>query len=368
MNQNEILIRTNSGEYVGGDTIYGTVYLTLKEAIPSRTLKLIIRGYEKCEYEYSYVVSVGNEEYESRTSKRSAKQPFLTEDIKMIEYPGGFPRGCFSFPFQYQLPHGIPGVFLAQNEEEHEVSYEGTIKYTIGAALGNPSMRPKLQVETSILVYDSLDCRNSHIVPDKEERSGVVKTFFCLNRGRITASTELNKGSYSSDEVINLKVVIKNESSVDVLGATITVIRVLKLLGKDHERQEEELVDYTTLKTILTRIHDGCTKGNNITWEESMHLQERQNGVALPPSTSGSIVKCSYFIDLEIHCPWAPDIEVNQPLNIKPPLNIIWKQWEPPEWIRNCTLGPVTLPLAVPRDILQSRSFSAVPGFAINYS
>ena len=33
----------------------------------------------------------------------------------------------------------------------------------------------------------------------------------------------LNKGSYSSDEVINLKVVIKNESSVDVLGATITV-------------------------------------------------------------------------------------------------------------------------------------------------
>ena len=46
------------------------------------------------------------------------------------------------------------------------------------------------KVETSILVYDSLDCRNSHIVPDKEERSGVVKTFFCLNRGRITASTE----------------------------------------------------------------------------------------------------------------------------------------------------------------------------------
>ena len=42
----------------------------------------------KGEYEYSYVVSVGNEEYESRTSKRSAKQPFLTEDIKMIEYPG----------------------------------------------------------------------------------------------------------------------------------------------------------------------------------------------------------------------------------------------------------------------------------------
>ena len=44
------------------------------------------------------------------------------------------------------------GVFLAQNEEEHEVSYEGTIKYTIGAALGNPSMRPKLQV-TLIILY-----------------------------------------------------------------------------------------------------------------------------------------------------------------------------------------------------------------------
>ena len=49
------------------------------------------------------------------------------------------------------------GVFLAQNEEEHEVSYEGTIKYTIGAALGNPSMRPKLQVTVIIYMYQMND-------------------------------------------------------------------------------------------------------------------------------------------------------------------------------------------------------------------
>ena len=40
------------------------------------------------EYDYSYVVPKGGDEYETRTGKRTGKNQFLTEDIKMIEYPG----------------------------------------------------------------------------------------------------------------------------------------------------------------------------------------------------------------------------------------------------------------------------------------
>lgn len=79
-------------------------------------------------YHYKYTVAVGGEEdaFETKTGVRQWEKIFLGEEFKMMEYPstrdlqllltllhtraGGFPRGAFSFPFQYQLPHGVPGA------------------------------------------------------------------------------------------------------------------------------------------------------------------------------------------------------------------------------------------------------------------
>ena len=40
-----------------------------------------------------------------------------------------------------------------------------------------------------------------------------------------------------------------------------------------------------------------------------------------------SVMQCSYVIDVAVHVPWAPDIEVRQPLLIKPPPNVIVSQF-----------------------------------------
>lgn len=37
-------------------------------------------------------------------------------------------------------------------------------------------------------------------------------------------------------------------------------------------------------------------------------------------------IQCSYVIDVDVHLPWAPDIEVRQPLLIKPSPNLIVSQ------------------------------------------
>ena len=85
-----------------------------------------------------------------------------------------------------------------------------------------------------------------------------------------------------------------------------------------------------------------------------------------------SIMQCSYVIDVAVHVPWAPDIEVRQPLLIKPPPNIVvsqlpqfkplpyklhccltqWESWTPPSWVAECRQAPVTGSCAVPPDIL----------------
>ena len=120
------------------------------------------------------------------------------------------------------------------------------------------------------------------------------------------------------------------------------------------------------------------------------------------------IMQCSYVIDVAVHVPWAPDIEVRQPLLIKPPPNVIvsqsswlnyqspktftllfvlhvqWGSWHPPSWVADCRQAPVTGSCAVPPDVLSkshdnhmtlschyshfyyctaSQSFVGIPGF-----
>lgn len=33
------------------------------------------------------------------------------------------------------------------------------------------------------------------------------------------------------------------------------------------------------------------------------------------------IIQCSYVVDIDVHVPWAPDIEVRLPLTVKPPVD-----------------------------------------------
>ena len=99
----------------------------------------------------------------------------------------------------------------------------------------------------------------------------------------------LEKAAYRQHEVIKLVVDVNNHSSAEVTGVTVTVRivtntlyvfvcvcvccvigvdcnvyvllqlkRVLKLLGMDRSQQEEELIDQTSVDTILSTTHSGC--------------------------------------------------------------------------------------------------------------
>ena len=44
---NEIFIHTDRGQYIGGDIIYGTVYLNVVHPFTAKSLFLELKGYEK---------------------------------------------------------------------------------------------------------------------------------------------------------------------------------------------------------------------------------------------------------------------------------------------------------------------------------
>ena len=85
------------------------MYLCIRTPTPSRAVRLVFRGLEISEYDYQYVDQATEDQFVSKIGQRTAKKDIVKAEIKLIEYPGGFSIGNYSYPFQYQLPHNLPG-------------------------------------------------------------------------------------------------------------------------------------------------------------------------------------------------------------------------------------------------------------------
>jgi hypothetical protein len=134
----------------------------------------------------------------------------------------------------------------------------------------------------------------------------------------------------------------------------------LRFFGRDVERDEIDLVDRKDLISVMAQTHNIEQDGTKInSWEETIDLK---NCTKLPPTTSGSIVRCRYHLDVKIHCKHSLDIDQVQDVIIKPHSNRSWELWEPPSWIDSCTIGPVVAPLAVNREVLHSNVFNNIHG------
>lgn len=73
-------------------------------------MRLVFRGVEISEYDYQYVDQPTKDQFIAKVGQRSAKKDIVKAEIKLIDYPGSFSEGYYSYPFQYQLPHNLPGT------------------------------------------------------------------------------------------------------------------------------------------------------------------------------------------------------------------------------------------------------------------
>lgn len=149
------------------------------------------------------------------------------EAMKVI---GGLCEGFFAYPFRYQLPHGLPGVFHAKYEDTRNGrTWQGVVKYVIGALIEVSDAPPehKLFGEIPLVVLDSIECAQSNPATRKLETVsavGSVRTFFCIHRGDIKVMSSLDKMAYTPEDKVVVQLQLENTSAVDVPGSTLKVI------------------------------------------------------------------------------------------------------------------------------------------------
>jgi hypothetical protein len=304
---NEILIRTNKAEYVGGEKVYGIVYVCVHDPLDSKGLRLKVKGYEKCVWNYSYSEREGDE-WVRRTGHKKDKKEFFRVDIRLMEYPGGFPVGYYSYPFQYALPPGLPGVFHFANDIG--MKWSATVKYKIKAEVDIPGMKNDLKATQPLMVRQRTKCQDPE--PQVYTEQGKVHTFCCIPRGDVNVIARLDKTAYRAGQEAEIAVDIDNQSSVDIEHFAVKLTRVVKLKGNDPHRHDDGKDVHCILDMIRENSYDGCRSGSHNSKKIPLELWTNQDGkqVELQPETNGSVVKVFCFLSVSLLSKICPNSQV----------------------------------------------------------
>jgi hypothetical protein len=133
------------------------------------------------------------------------------DNYKIISYPGGFPVGQFSYPFQYRLPDNLPGSF--EKTRKSGLVQKFKIVYKIKALVDVSHTSHDLKIKQHLIVHEKLDFS---IQPKHHDKSIEVRTLCCIPRGPCRCECWLDKNAYMGGETSQIHVKVENNSAVKI--------------------------------------------------------------------------------------------------------------------------------------------------------
>jgi len=306
-----------------------------------------IVGYEKVFWQYNHTEfyqDPADGQQKSRTVVREHKdsKEFFKDHFRLIDYPGGFPQGQFSYPFQYRLPDNLPGVF--EKKRKHGLQMNAKIRYKIKAIVEIPGIfTHDLKVKQHLTVHERLD----RVIEAKHYHKDItVRTCCCIPRGPCKCEAWMDKNAYTSGETAQVHVKVNNESAVEVTHFNTKLIREITLEAHGHRNVLRDI--------ICLQKYPGTPPMSNKESDCPLPLFGKK-GKRIKSATTSRLVKCQYQVMVELSIPWAPDLEIYAPVKIYEPLSANWLQWQAPTWITQAQVQQVNQQLAVPQEVLNAQ-------------
>ncbi|XP_064601816.1 uncharacterized protein LOC135467849 [Liolophura sinensis] len=360
---NHIVVRTNAGEYHPGDTVYGAVYLNIVNPTAGCGVRLKFRGYEYFAYGLGH--GKGND-----FPLFSDKKDYIDcNDIILYKNASPLSLGSYVFPFQFSLLHEIPGSFNADGGED--VRWEALVEYWVQTELIGAE---SVQAKQSLIVYQKTpNLQQAQVAHHK------VKCWFGLSQKNFSLTARLLDPVHKCLGYANLRLLIANQSSENVVSLTIKLNRELLLCTKYSSttpllndpnivRMDRKLWIQPEQESLTIWEHSICEDHGGILNRGMDKIRIplfTNNREAIPPTTHGAHVQCRYKVVATVQLQNGQSCSVTVPVNsILPVGNRDWKFSELPEWINNKLTVMATLPpFCVQSHILYGEPFSGLPPF-----
>jgi hypothetical protein len=334
--KNKMSLKTDKAFYVSGELVTGTIKVKLADDVVCKGVMFKVTGYEKAEWEEletkTCEVEVERENEEGGTEtvsetrfydeveEHEGKKEFFKERMLVSEAVELLPEGVHEFPFQYQLPPGLPGVFEYKKKRkvhkrdqdggssEEELKVKAKIVYKLKCYLDFDRAKD-LTAKQELVVHEMIE---GNINPSHDEITREVMLCCCIPRGQCELKAVFDKNQYVPGELAQCMAKIDNRSKSDVGEMSVKLMRTIRLKNK-HGR------DYNIVDTILEANYEGVPAETDA--ERAMPLQLAGD---LQPSTNGKICHCNYHFDVECNISMAPDIELHMPVVLYAPPPMVW--------------------------------------------
>ncbi|KAK3728520.1 hypothetical protein QZH41_011607, partial [Actinostola sp. cb2023] len=218
------------------------------------------------EWEYREVTE-HNGKLEERVCKKTYKKDKFRAEVRLVEYEGGIPMGCYAYPFHYTLQQDLPASF--KDNGFHGINktdkWEAEIQYTVTAEVEMLGSGRVLQEIQPVIINANLPISDvqGETVSDKR----TIKICCCIPRGDVSLTAWLDKKVYTSGETAQLHVETKNNSSVDIDSFVVKLVRVVTLWPKEksdhsgsHEENTAPVVKSPCIPNNLLNIQrEGCS-------------------------------------------------------------------------------------------------------------
>ncbi|KAK6195238.1 hypothetical protein SNE40_000708 [Patella caerulea] len=243
----QVFVAFSKGVYYPGQLIEGRVIIEVKKETTIRGIDLYFNGAANVRWTETKTLEI-----KQYTKTRN----YFSKHISLLKGNQTLSAGRSVYPFQYQLPDGIPSSFHGQY---------GGVEYRLKCVVDSPFKQVKIIADKKITVIHDLDlntephARESPLLEKQMTLSGLYRT-----PGRINVTFKLDRCGYVPGQSIPIHATVENESSKTLKGSSVCLKQVVKYYAENKTKVACE---------VITRLSRGRIRpGNKEVWESESLL------------------------------------------------------------------------------------------------
>jgi len=293
----DIFVVLDKPYYLGGELVSGRVDLVVRRLIPTaRNAWLQWKGFERALIQNTIQRANPQGGPPIREKKSYVEEKtFFKQSLVLFSFGGaGLAPGNHTFPFQYQLPADLPGVFYDERREFDGDWIKGAIVYKVKAWLDIPGK--DIKTHQKIVVSEAVT-RQIHPLHEENRKT------FLFAKGELAMKVDIIKNVFIPGEPIPISVQVNNTSSKKVEQLKIKLMREVTIRAQGFQKQNVSEVH----RKVFPGVDKNQAKDQVLTFELAPNIY---------PSTEGRLVQCRYHLDVECDVAMAIDLEVHPPITV----------------------------------------------------
>lgn len=282
--------------YYPGQTVSGTVTMTLIEPMKMRSIKLKMKGESYCHWTERHSSGSGKNR-KTVTKHYRAKEHIIKIDRILFGGQGEseiHPLGTFTYPFSFVLPSGIPSSF-----EGHY----GYIRYILKCKIDKP-WKFDHNLKHPIIVNDIIDTNDPKYAytsgGEKHKEVGCL----CCKAGPLEFSSSIDRACYCPGEAILISANVQNKTTRNMKAMNAKLVKTIEY--------------HATRKTKISHMEVAELYGPSIPKGEDATWNNQPFGIpALPPTiTNSKVIKVHYQVIVYVGVPWGIDPFIAMPITL----------------------------------------------------